>query len=185
MLVSEKQPKENDSDLLARLHAGEREAVMDAYERYFPQLYPFVRLKVNDPTLAEDIVSDVFVRLLEALGTDKAPQTHLRGWLFTVARNEIIAQGRKRQPLSLGDMEDVMPAPDATPESQMMGIFDVQRVQHALKMLTSDHQEVLLLRFGQHLSLKDTAQLMGKSVGAVKSLQFRAVSTLRQILTEE
>jgi RNA polymerase sigma-70 factor, ECF subfamily len=82
-------------------------------------------------------------------------------------------------------LEDVMPAPEANPESEIMGMFDIQRVRHALRMLTPDHQEVLLLRFGQHLSLKETAQLMGKNIGAVKSLQFRAVSTLKQILIEE
>jgi len=185
MLVSVNQTIQDDDDLLHRLQHGEREAVMAAYERYFPQLYPFVLLKVSDASTAEDIVSDVFVRLLEALGTANTPKTHLRGWLFRVARNEIAAQARIRQPMPLGDLEDVMPAPEANPESEIMGMFDIQRVRHALRMLTPDHQEVLLLRFGQHLSLKETAQLMGKNIGAVKSLQFRAVSTLKQILIEE
>jgi len=185
MQVNEIDTEYNDDDLLLRLQQGEQAAVMDTYERYFPQLYPFVRLKVGDPAQAEDIVSDVFVRLLETLGTDRAPRSHLRGWLFRVARNEIAAQTSKRQALPLGDLEDRMPAPEANPETEVMGVFDVQRVRHALRMLTPDHQEVLLLRFGQRLSLKETAQLMGKSVGAVKSLQFRAVTTLRQILIEE
>lgn len=185
MLVSAEQTTQDDNDLLTRLQRGEKEAVMDTYERYFPQLYPFVRLKVSDASLAEDIVSDVFVRLLESLGTKKAPQIHLRGWLFRVARNEIAAQVRVKQPISLGDLEEIMPAPDANPEAEIIGVFEVKRVRYALRMLTPDHQEVLLLRFGQHLNLKETAQLMGKSIGAVKSLQFRAVSTLRQILIEE
>jgi RNA polymerase sigma-70 factor, ECF subfamily len=185
MLVSANETKQDDNELLIRLRRGEREAVMDAYEQYFPQLYPFVRLKVSDASTAEDIVSDVFVRLLESLGTNNAPQTHLRGWLFRVARNEIAALVRAKQPIPLGDLEDSMPAPDANPEAEIIGVFEVKRVRHALRMLTADHQEVLLLRFGQKMSLKETAQLMGKSVSAVKSLQFRAVATLRQILIEE
>jgi RNA polymerase sigma-70 factor (ECF subfamily) len=185
MLVSEQQTTQDDKNLLTRLQHGEKQAVLDVYEQYFPQLHPFVLLKVSEPSLAEDIVSDVFVRLLEAVGTDKAPRTHLRGWLFQVARHEIAAQGRQKQTMPLGDLEDIMPAPDANPEAQIMGVFDVQRVQNAMRMLTPDHQEVLLLRFGQRLSLKETAQLMGKKLGAVKSLQFRAVATLRQILIEE
>ena len=78
-----------------------------------------------------------------------------------------------------------MASPETNPETQITGIFEMQRVQHALNMLTSDHQEVLLMRFGQQLSLQETAAAMGKSISAIKSLQFRAVSTLRQILTEE
>ena len=78
-----------------------------------------------------------------------------------------------------------MATSEPNPEAQITGIFEMQRVQHALNMLAADHQEVLLMRFGQQLSLQETASAMGKSISAIKSLQFRAVSTLRQILTEE
>jgi RNA polymerase sigma-70 factor (ECF subfamily) len=53
-----------------------------------------------------------------------------------------------------------------------------------MQMLTPEHQEVLLLRFGQRLSIQETADIMGKSISAIKSLQFRAMSNLRQILTD-
>ena len=62
--------------------------------------------------------------------------------------------------------------------------FDIQRVRRALHLLTADHQEVLHLRFGQRQSLQETADLMGKSVSAIKSLQFRAVETLRGLLSD-
>ncbi len=78
-----------------------------------------------------------------------------------------------------------MPAPPETnPEIQVGDALTLERVRHALRMLAADHQEVLILRFGQRLSLQETADIMGKSVSAVKSLQFRAVDTLRTILTE-
>jgi RNA polymerase sigma-70 factor (ECF subfamily) len=73
-------------------------------------------------------------------------------------------------------------APETNPEHASHDLFDLQRVRRALHMLTPDHQEVLVLRFGQRLSLQETATMMGKSVSAIKSLQFRAVETLRGIL---
>jgi RNA polymerase sigma-70 factor (ECF subfamily) len=62
--------------------------------------------------------------------------------------------------------------------------MDSEQARRALKMLADEQQEVLILRFGQGLSLQETADIMGKQVGAVKSLQFRAVNTLRQVLSQ-
>ena len=175
----------HEQNYLARIQRGERDVLIDIYDAYFTQLYHFVRLKVGDATVAEDIVSDVFVRLLECIGTPQAPHTHLRGWLFRVARHELYQQLGANRAVSIEIVEETMASPEANPEVQLTGIFEMQRVQHALNMLASDHQEVLLMRFGQQLSLQETAAAMGKSISAIKSLQFRAVSTLRQILTEE
>jgi RNA polymerase sigma-70 factor (ECF subfamily) len=77
-----------------------------------------------------------------------------------------------------------MPA-SAESNPEMLGdVVDLERVRHAIRMLTADHQEVLILRFGQRLSLQETADIMGRNVSAIKSLQFRAVDTLRSILLE-
>lgn len=78
-----------------------------------------------------------------------------------------------------------MPAPsEMNPETTVSEMLDMQRVRRALHMLTADHQEVLVLRFGQRLSLQETADIMGKSLSAIKSLQFRAMETLRGILSD-
>jgi RNA polymerase sigma-70 factor, ECF subfamily len=168
--------------LLLRLQRGSEEAVIAVYEEYFPALYQYARLKVGDSAQAKDIVSEVFVRLIESLGTRSAPRVSLRGWLFKVTRHEIYRSAGRMVHLPLDDVEEWMAAPEH--ESEMSEGFDLERVRHALRMLTADHQEVLILRFGQHLSLKETADIMGKGVSAVKSLQFRAVDTLRSILVE-
>jgi RNA polymerase sigma-70 factor (ECF subfamily) len=175
-----------EADLLRRLRRGHEESIVAVYERYFPPLYHYVRLRVGDRALAQDIVSEVFVKLIESLGRPSAPRDSLRGWLFAVARNQIARAYGKARPLPLDDMEEWMPASDDTnPEVQLGEAYPVERVRHALRMLTADHQEVLVLRFGQHLSLQETADILGKSVSAVKSLQFRALDTLRLILVGE
>lgn len=174
-----------DDGLLEQLRRGDVQAVIIAYERYFPPLYQYVRLKVGDRAQAQDIVSEVFVRLIESIGRPSAPRDSLRGWLFRVARNEVYhVFGQKRQ-LPLADLEEWMPAPpESNPEVHLGDGIPLDRVRHALRMLTADHQEVLILRFGQRLSLKETADVMGKSASAIKSLQFRALDTLRLILRE-
>lgn len=173
-----------DDDLLTRLHSGDRTAVIQVYEAYFAPLYQYIRLKVGDRVLAQDIVSEVFVKLIESAGKPSAPRDNLRAWLFTVARNIAYRVYGQSRHLPLADLEEWMPAPAETDPGVLMDSLPPDRIRHALRMLTADHQEVLILRFGQRMSLKETADLMGKSTAAIKSLQFRAVETLRTILLQ-
>ncbi len=172
-----------DDALLLRLQHGGEDAMIAVYEQYFPPLFQYARLKLGDSHAAQDIVSEVFVRLIESLGTRSAPRVNLRGWLFRVARNQIYRHAGKVIQLPLEDVEEWMPAPVEN-QPEISDTIDLERVRHALRMLNADHQEVLILRFGQRLSLKETADIMGKQVSAVKSLQFRALETLRWILVE-
>ncbi|MBI5669484.1 MAG: sigma-70 family RNA polymerase sigma factor [Chloroflexi bacterium] len=174
----------DENALLRRLRQGEEAAVIETYERYFSPLYHYAHLKLGNRDQAQDIVSEVFVKLIESLGRPSAPRENLRGWLFSVARHQISRTYGERPQLPLDDVEDWMSATDSNPELFLSETIPLERVRHALRMLTADHQEVLILRFGQRLSMKETADIMGKSVSAIKSLQFRALDTLRLILTE-
>lgn len=174
-----------EDQLLTRAKRGDQSAIMEIYESYFPPIYQFLRLRVQDADLAEDLASDVFVKFVDSLGTRAAPRKSLRGWLFRVARNELSRHYGKMRQYPTETLEEWVPAnPETDPEVQFMQNMDVERSRQALRMLAVDQQEVLILRFGQALSLQETADVMGKSVSAIKSLQFRAVSTLRDILGE-
>jgi RNA polymerase sigma-70 factor (ECF subfamily) len=138
---------------------------------------------VDDRALAEDLASEVFLALVTAIQKQNAPRHSLRGWLFRVARNSIYDHYGSR--MSTATLEEWIPAPqDENPESAALRAMDSEQARRALKMLADEQQEVLILRFGQGLSLQETADIMGKQVGAVKSLQFRAVNTLRQVLSQ-
>jgi RNA polymerase sigma-70 factor (ECF subfamily) len=171
--------------LLALARAGDQDAVMRIYESYYPPIYNFIRLRVEDRLAAEDLASDVFVRLVRSLRGANAPRTSLRGWLFKVARNILRDYLGRHQQFTEEALEEWLPANDELdPELKFMRALDAERARKALRMLSADQQEVLLLRFGQMLSLQETADIMGRGVAAVKSLQFRAVNTLRQVLGE-
>lgn len=174
-----------EDQLLRRVRRGDQTALMQIYESYFPAIYQFVRLRVGDAIQAEDIASDVFVKLIEAVRGGKAPRQSLRGWLFRVARSELFQQYGKDRRLPTTTLDEWVPAAtDDNPETVFMRAFDLDRLRQALRRLPADQQEVLILRFGQLLNLEQTADIMNKSVSAVKSLQFRAVTNLRSSLSE-
>lgn len=167
--------------LLAQARQGNTRAIEKIYEFYFDPVYRFIRWRVNDPGLAEDLTSDVFFKFLNALQNNNAPQQSLRGWLFRVARNALY--DHYRQPEPSAELDESLPAQDDT-EAEFIRRIDSTHIQTALRGLVTDQQEVLILRFGEMLSLEDTARSMGRSVSAIKSLQFRAINALRHALSQ-
>ena len=150
------------------------------YDKYFPDIYRYVRYRLNDEQLAEDIAGDVFVRLLEAVRNKRGPQTNLKAWLLATASHAVVDHLRRnyRRPV------ESLPEDLLDTESMPHDIFDQQEqkrnVQQAFAMLTPDQQHVLALRFGQGNSLEETSELLGKNVNAVKALQFRALAALQR-----
>ena len=148
------------------------------YDRYYPDVYRFVRYRLGDEVAAEDIASDVFVRLLEAIKAGHAPQTNLKAWLLGTASHIVtdhFRRGYRRPTVELSDaLPDGLPDPAQDVEQRER----VTRLQTAMATLTEEQQNVLALRFGQGCSLEETAGLMDKNVNAVKQLQFRALAAL-------
>ena len=172
--------------LLAQAKRGDQLAIMRIYDAFFTPIYQYIRLRVGDAMTAEDLTSDVFVKLITALRGPNAPRDTLRGWLFRVARNAIIDYAGKETKVPETTLDEwVRDSTDNQPEIAFMQAANEQRARNAVRMLAADQQEVLVLRFGQQLSLQETADVMGKSVSAIKSLQWRAVETLRGILVSD
>jgi RNA polymerase sigma-70 factor (ECF subfamily) len=155
------------------------------YDRYFSDVYRFVYYKLNDEQVVEDIASDVFVRLLEAIKRKRGPQTNLKGWLLATASHAVADHLRQayRKPTktlfeSLKDTEALSLHEEVDRREQ------VKQVREAYAELTEDQQNVLALRFGDGYSLEETARVMEKNVNAVKALQFRALAALQRNIGE-
>ena len=173
----------SEDKLLAQARRGDKLAVMQIYESYFSPVYHYVRLRVDDVMVADDITSEVFLKLISSLTGKNPPKKSLRGWLFKVARNVIYDYyGQSKRAPTIGLDEWISAPEEEQPEIQFLHTIDVEQLKRAIKQLKPEQQEVLLLRFGQTLNLQDTADIMGKSVSAIKSLQFRATETLRHLL---
>ncbi len=172
-----------EQHLLMDARRNKPEALKAIYESYFPPVYQFIRLRIRDREQARDIAADVFVDLFVALRGHNPPRTSLRAWLFRVARNKVYDHYGQNQAFPVTTLDEWIPGSDEEDlEVAFLRSVRVERVRHALRMLVAEQQEVLLLRFGQGLSVQETADLMDKSVSATKSLQFRAMDTLRTIL---
>jgi RNA polymerase sigma-70 factor, ECF subfamily len=173
----------DDRQLLRHAQKQDKDALRIIYERYFPVIYQFIRLRVNSREQARDIAADVFLDFMVALRGRNSPHTNLRGWLFRVARNKVYEHYGKEKQIPKTVLEDWIPNQhDDSPESQLLDVMRIEQVRNALTELKDEQQEVIILRFGQALDLQETADIMNKSVSAIKSLQFRAIQNLRDLI---
>jgi RNA polymerase sigma-70 factor (ECF subfamily) len=161
------------------------QAITQIHEAYFPLMYRYARYRIGDDNVAEDIVSEAFVRLLEAVHVGKGPRTSLRGWLMGTVSNLVNDYFRNvyRQPTDL--LPDDIPAENGNPVARIEQKNRRNQICQALTNLTLDQQHVLSLRFGSGCSLAETAEIMDKKPNAVKQLQFRALTALRQHIEEQ
>ena len=171
--------------LIASAKRGDQNAIRQIYENYFSPIYGFIRMRVSDTHVAEDLASDVFIRMIKAFRGKNPPKDSLRGWLFRVARNVIHDHYGRSKRIEQTTLDEWIPASeDNNVEVQFMRSLNIAQARQAIQRLTDDQQEVILLRFGHALSLQETADIMGKKANAIKALQFRAINTLRRILGE-
>jgi RNA polymerase sigma-70 factor, ECF subfamily len=160
------------------------QAIGTIYDRYFPEIYRYVRYRINDDAMAEDIASDVFVRLLEAVKKRQGPQSNLKGWLITTASNAANDHLRRQYRRPTQALSDAMPDDAASVHTQVDVREQTRTVQLAYAHLTAEQQHVLALRFGLGYSLEETAGHLNKNVNAVKALQFRALASLQRQMGE-
>ena len=174
----------DERTVLESLRKLDSQSIGTVYDRYFPEVYRYVRYRVGDETVAEDIASDVFVRLLEASQKKQGPQSNLRGWLIATASNAVNDHHRRNYRRPVEALSETMP--DAAPgiPTQLDAREQQRLVQGALSQLTSEQQHVLALRFGQGYSLEETAAILEKNINAVKALQFRALASLQRQIGE-
>lgn len=163
---------------------GQADAVLRFHADHGQMLYGYLRRRLPSPSLADDLTQETYLRALRALPTWEDRGYDLGPWLMRIARNLLIDHhkcGRTRRELSSAGhlVRDAADSTSAGPEEQVEEWLDREWLHTALRSLGPDQQLCLTLRFLRGLSLLETSQHLGKSVGAVKSLQHRAVMELR------
>lgn len=183
--MSDDQPTErSDAKLIDLAQRGENEAFGELYRRYLDPIYRYLRVRVSNDALAEDLSEMVFLRAFESLGSYRERGHPFSAYLYRVARNLLVDHYRRqRQELPL----------EAEPELVDRGLdVDVEVIRReklrgirtALTMLPEDHQEVIRLRVILALPTADVAAWMGRSEGAVRVLLHRALKSLREQLPD-
>ena len=160
------------------------QAIGAIYDQYFSEVYRYVRYRINDDTIAEDIASDVFVRLLEATQKKQGPQSSLKGWLIATASHAVNDHLRRQYRRPTEMLSDALPDGSASVHAEVDSREQNRIVQSAYAQLTSEQQHVLALRFGQGYSIEETAAHLKKNTNAVKALQFRALASLQRLIGE-
>ena len=173
-----------DDPALVGLRADDSQVIGAIYDKYFAEVYRYVRYRLNDAHAAEDIASEVFVRFLEALRHRRGPQTNLRAWLISTAAHIVTDHLRRSYRRPTEALPEEIVDRGSGPTDEFDRREQNRRFQSAYEQLTSDQQHVLALRFGQGYSLDETAAVMQKNVNAVKALQFRALGALQRVLGE-
>ena len=180
-------PELTDQDCVKRAQQGDSAAAGQLYDAHHQALFRYVWSRVGERALAEDLTGEVFMRMLSALPRYRVSAAPFRAWLYQIAHNLVIDHYRKagnhvNLPLQQVDMvgSAVMDM-TASVEEQLT----LERVHQALAGIDVTQREVVTLRFLSGLSLQEVAAALGKSENAVKALQHRGLSALRQALTQE
>ena len=170
-------PEQRELDGLRDLNP---QAISAVYDRYYRDVYCYVRYRIGDENAAEDISSDVFVRLLEASQRGRGPQTNLKSWLLGTASHIVTDHMRHSYRRPTESLSENVLDPLALPVDELERRERDRSLQDAMKQLTPEQQHVLALRFGESYSLEETAAILKKNVNAVKALQFRALASLQR-----
>ncbi len=174
-------PLDDEVRLVQLAQAGDGEAFSQLYEAYFDRVYRFIFFRVADELLAEDMASQVFLKAWENLSHYR-PRGPFLAWLYAIARNAVIDSYRTRkQIISLEEAAPIV-APDEKLDDRLQLEYDVKRLQAAMQHLTQEQQEVITLKFIADYDTTQIAREMGKSEGAVRALQMRALQALARAM---
>jgi len=154
----------------------------EIYDAYYLPIYRFIFRQVGDIEISRELSSEVFHRMLKVSKNDPDFIQRLAPWLYCTARNLVIDHYRRQQfrnhlPLN----EDIIESNSNTAEIAEFRI-SVDQIREALQRLTPDQRDVILLKFSEGLSNQEVAETLSKPIGAIKSLQHRALTNLRRLL---
>lgn len=172
--------------LVTLAQQGDAEAFGQVYDAYVDSIYRYLYYRVGSHALAEDLTSETFLRALRRIDSFTWQGKDIGAWFVTIARNLVtdhVKSSRFRLEVSTADMLDADRADEGI-EDEVLARLHNAVLLDAVHELKPEQQECIVLRFLQGLSVAETAKAMGRSEGAVKQLQLRAVRALAKLLPE-
>jgi RNA polymerase sigma-70 factor (ECF subfamily) len=161
-----------------------KQDLIEIYEQYSPEIYRYAIRLLGDSATAEDCVSETFSRFLNVIRRGGGPQDNVRAYLYRVAHNWVTDYYRRQPPPDLPLEVDQHVEPGSNPSSVMAEIWERERVRNAILRLPPEQQQVIQLRFLEDWSHEEVAQVLEKTVDATRSMQYRALNSLRRMLIE-
>ena len=173
---------DDDRHLIERVRQGDQDAARAIYERYFDRIYNYVYARIGRVEDAEDLAIETMTRSLTRLDLFQDQGVAFSSWLYRIAHNATIDHYRRRGKATLVPLEAAVLPETADPSDLALEQLSNEELRDALRSLTDEQQQVLILRFFQDLTAAQVAEIVGKSVGAVQALQHRALGSLERVL---
>ncbi len=172
--------------LVTLAQRGDAEAFGQVYDAYVDSIYRYLYYRVGSHALAEDLTSETFLRALRRIDSFTWQGKDIGAWFVTIARNLVtdhVKSSRFKLEVTTADMLDADRAVDGI-EDEVLGRLQSAVLLDAVHQLKAEQQECIVLRFLQGLTVAETSKAMGRSEGAVKQLQLRAVRALAKLLPD-
>jgi len=174
----------DEAALVVQAVKGDSDAFGVLYIRYMDPIYRYIFFRIGEELEAEDLTEEVFVRAWEALPSYQIGEYPFTSWLYRIAHNLIIDYHRKRKTEKVVDL-DLYHSSGQSHEDRLVAKQDAARLADAIQLLDDEEQQVLILRFIEGLSHREVALAIGKSEGASRIIQHRAVTALYKYLSNQ
>ena len=168
-------------DLVERAQRGDRAALEDLYLLHFDRIYSYLHMSVGSRHDAEDLTTQTFVKMLEAIGRFQWRSVPFSAWLFRIAHNlamDHFRANRRWQPDE--EILENVQGEETSAEDQALASLGDTSMLELIERLSPEQRQVLTLKFVFRFSNGEAAAILGKSEGAVKSLQHRALASLQK-----
>jgi len=174
--------RDKELELIRRAQQGEKSAIGELYRLHVDVIYRYIWARVRDDSLTEDLTAQVFLKALEGLPTYKPTGKPFLAWLYRIAYARVVDHWRKQERRVEVPLEDTLPAREPRPGALLEAEADWGTAIDLVAQLTDDQQDVVILRFIGEMSMAEVAETLGKTVGATKAIQYRALASLARLL---
>jgi RNA polymerase sigma-70 factor (ECF subfamily) len=172
------------NDVIRRAQAYDEGALSELFDVYYPKIYNYGLIQLRDVPAAEDLASDVMLRVLESLPRYQPRGVPFSAWVFRIARNRLVdiqrRSHRRREVVLQESLVSTLASGDL-PDRAVEKALDFSDICASLCRLTEAQEQVIVLRFLRDLDVATVARILGRSESAVKSIQFRALTALRHL----
>lgn len=173
----------NIQHIIQRAKKGDTEAIAVLYQHFAPVIYRYIAYRTPTTTDAEDLTAEVFLKMVEGLPGYRLTGVPFEAWLYRIASARIADFYRRKKPVD--ELSERLSDSRPLPEEALQQAQELDTLRRVLRQFSEDEQNILILRFVERRSHKDVADIMGKSVTAVKSAQHRVLIQLAGMFGEE
>lgn len=171
-------------NIIAQATRGNRDAIAQLYEVFVERIYRYMSYRVDSDADAEDLTAEVFVKMVEGLPQYTPTGVPFEVWLYRIASARVIDYRRKTSRRPINELTDNISDDAISPEDRVQSQEEAEEMRQAFSLLNDEQQQVLILRIIERKSHQEVADVIGKSITAVKSVQYRALQILAGQLGE-